>query len=354
MVRAVRRLGRVQRLALAAGAAASLALPGGAGAEPAISLRGSASVGGDTNPLRLFGPSQADAVGSALLDAAGRLALGPVDAGGSYEAAGRKFLHFTGADTLAQEAKAELGVRPLGTVQLVLDGRAKDRRGGPRVYSDLQSALALRWRAVPELEVELRGGAHRFIDWTEFEFGYSYSAPEAGAGVRFRFDRHHSLTVGGELGHRRYNALVYMPPPDPPEVVREDAVLTASAGYSYRGAFQLSAGYQYYDADSNSPGETVRLHRVDLTLGAPLPWSLLLFTQLTLQLADYPDGIYLSSKYILDPDDELHDALSFQLVRPLGDRVDLELRYGVYVDVLQKNEQTYFRQVVSVGLGARM
>lgn len=350
----MRRPGRLQRLALAAGAAASLALHGAAAAEPAGSLRANASIGGDSNARRVFGPGEPDVVASLLLDAAGRLSAGPMDLGGGYSAAGRKFFALSTEDTLAQEAEAEAGARPLGSVQLAVNGRAKDRRGGPRRYTDLQSSAALRWRAIPELEVELHGGAHRFIDWAVFE--YSYSSPEAGARVRFRFDRHHTLSLGGDVGHRKYNSLARMEAtmPDPPEVIREDGVLTADASYSYRGPFQLSAGYRYFDADSNSYGETVRFHRVELTLGTPLPWDLLLFAQLTLQLAEYPDGVFLSEEFFLREDDERHNSVSFKLVRPLSERVDLELRYGVWVNVLPQNELFYFRQAGSIGLAFRL
>ncbi|HEY8209283.1 MAG TPA: hypothetical protein VIG99_17465 [Myxococcaceae bacterium] len=351
---------RFRRLALAAGAAATLALPGGA-AEPAASLRATASLGFDSNARRVFNSTrdEADAVGSALLTAAARVSPGPLELSGSYVAAARKFaVHFS-HDTLAQEAAAELAIRPLGTVQVAVDGRIKDRRGGPRRYSDLQSALVLRWQAVPELEVELHAGAHRFIN--RADIAYSFSSPEAGGRVRYRFDRRHTLTLGGELGHQRYNALAVVPPtnPDPAEVTREDGVLVASAGYGYRGAFQFSAGYQYFDEDSNSHGQTLRFHRVDLALGTPLPWNLLLFAQLTLQLGDYPDGISLAPMMTLSEDEERHSAFQLKLVRPLGERVDLELRYGVYANVLRQTdgsqpELPYFRQVASVGLAARM
>src|SRR5204863_2516088 len=129
---------------------------------------------------------------------------------------------------------------------------------------------------------------------------------EAGGRVRFRLDRRHTLWAGGDLGHRRYNMLADMEvtSPDPPEIVREDAVLTAAAGYIYRGAFQLSAGYQYFDEDSNSYGETLHVHRVELVLGTPLPWSLMLFAQLALQLGDFPEGVLLSKGFFLYEDEE--------------------------------------------------
>ena len=357
----VSRLGRLQRLALAAGAAASLAYPGTAGAaDPAFSLHGSVDVGVDSNPRRVFNNVEPpDGMGSALVQAAARVPIGFMELGGSYEAAARKFLMIFSEDTVAQQAGVELAARPLASVSVALDGQAKDRRGGGRQYTDLQGALALRWRAVPELEMEVRGGAHRFINRLVFE--YSFSTPELGGRVKYRFNRRHSLSLGGELGYRRYNELVHIDPsiPDPPEVQREDSVLSAAASYAYRGEYQLSAGYRYYSEDSNSQGESVRFHQVDLALGTPLPWveGVLLFAQLTLQLADYPDGIFLSSddqKYFLKPDDERHNALILKLARPLGDQVDVELRYGLYLNVLPENDLFFLRQVASVGLTMRM
>src|SRR6185295_8745379 len=94
---------RFQRLALAAGAAATLALPGAA-AEPAASLRATASLGFDSNARRVFNSTiaDADAVASGLLDAAARVSPGPLDLTGSYVAAARKFALHSSHDTLAQ------------------------------------------------------------------------------------------------------------------------------------------------------------------------------------------------------------------------------------------------------------
>ncbi|HVE84090.1 MAG TPA: hypothetical protein VND93_14635, partial [Myxococcales bacterium] len=343
-------MGRLERLALAAGAAAHLALTGAAGAAPEVSLRGTASLGFDSNARRVFNSTilDADAVGSALVAGSGRVPLGPLELSGWYQAAGRKFLRYSSQDTLAQEASVEVAARPLSTVQLALDGRGKDRHGSPWQYSELQGALALRWRALPELEVELRGGGHRFIYWTQID--YSYSATEATGTASFRLDRHHAISATGYLGHRRYNAYAYVPPsvPDPPQDQREDGVLSAGAAYTYRGAYQLSAGYQYFDEDSNSYRETVRVHRLTLTLGTPLPLEWTLLTQLVLQLADYPEGIPTSLGQGLEEDEERHNALSIKLLRPVGERVDLELRYGLYINALPQYG-FYMRQVASVG-----
>jgi hypothetical protein len=293
-------------------------------------------------------------VASLLLAGQGQLSLGPLDLAGSYEAAGRKFLRLPSEDTLAQQLELEVGFHPLPTLQAGLEGRIKDRRGGPRVYTDLLGMLFLRWRAVAPLDVELRAGAHRFIDWPVFP--YSFSAPEASARVRYRFDRRHAVAGYGLYGQRRYNASARPPPGggggSSPQ--RMDAALGVGAGYTYRGPFQLSAEYGYSTQDSNSYGETVRIHRLEVAYGMRLPWEWMLLAQVGLQLAEYPDGVFISEEFFLREDDERHNALAIKLARPLSPVWDLELRYGLYLNWFPQNGLSYVRHLGSVGVAFRL
>lgn len=335
MVTAVSPSVRLQRLACVL---AVLGAPLSAG-EPQGQLRGTAFAGLDTNAWRVYEGGQVDGVASLLLAARGQTSLEELDLAGSYEAAGRKFFLYPDLDTVSQRMELEAGFHPFPSLQAGVEGRAKDRRGGPRRFTDLLGTLYLHWWAGDALDVELRAGAHRFIYWSDFP--YSFSAPEGSARVRYRFYQRHSISAYGVYGQRRYNDLAQ----------RSDAALAVGAGYSYRGPFQLSLEYGYSTQDSTSFGETVRVHRLDVTYGVRLPLEWVALVQVGLQLGEYPDGV---PGLLLDPDDEPYNSVAIKVVRPLSRSWDLELRYGLHLGWLSKNQKRYLRNLGSVGVSFRL
>jgi hypothetical protein len=113
-------------------------------------------------------------------------------------------------------------------------------------------------------------------------------------------------------------------------------------------------GYAYQELASNSFGQTVMRHRLNALAGLRLPGRLTLLAQGTLALDRYPDGVFLSPEIILAEDDEGQNVLSLRLVRPLGERLDLELSFGWYGTRLPRNDLTYSRQVGSLGVSWRL
>jgi hypothetical protein len=107
-------------------------------------------------------------------------------------------------------------------------------------------------------------------------------------------------------------------------------------GWSLRGGVPLTLTYSYTQDDSNSFGESWRQHRLAGTAGFRLPWELTLLAQVSIQLADYPDGIFLSPEVVAEEDSENFNALSLKLARPIASSVDLELKWSVYYSQLPR------------------
>lgn len=273
---------------------------------------------------------------------------------GRYELGGRKYTRYTAEDLLVQAAAVEGSVALGAQLALGVEGRAKDRRGGSRAYSDLGASAFAEYAPDVRLALRLRGGAHRFVYRPDPRA--NFGGPELGVLGRYRFNRRHALSLFGEYGTRRYGVAARLPPnserPSPGR--REDGALSAGVGYTYRGPMALGLTYAYQEVGSNSFGETVLRHRLSGSAGVRLPWNLTLLAQGALGLSRYPDGIFLSPEIILVEEDEGQNSLSLKLARPVGDGVDVELSYAIYSTNLPRNALFYFRQVAGIGLTWRL
>src|SRR5438105_2928265 len=132
--------------------------------------RAAVSGGIDTNPRRDFvspdaGATPTDAVlqGVANLSATLQGERGALS--GSYDLGARKFILLSTEDTVIQSLQLE-GTLWLGAgFALGLSGRARDRRGADRDYSDLSAELSLQYLPDARLDFRIYAGAHRFIFW---------------------------------------------------------------------------------------------------------------------------------------------------------------------------------------------
>ncbi|XXF79289.1 hypothetical protein P2318_05920 [Myxococcaceae bacterium GXIMD 01537] len=329
---------------------------------PAAEVDGSLRVTGrlmvDSNAPRDFSDGQTpdplpDGAFNLLAAAEGRLTGESAQLVGRYEGGLRKYLTYTTEDMLVQSLALEGSVAVGPSLGLGVEGRAKDRRGGSRAYTDLGANAFVEYAPDARLALRLRAGAHRFV-YRPSEAA-NFSGTEVGFTGRYRLNRRHAFTVSGDYGRRGY--LIDARPR--PEVTqgpgtREDGALAASAGYTYRGPVALGLSYGFQEVDSNSFGETALRHRLSASAGVRLPWRLTLLAQGTLGLSRYPDGIYLSPEIILLDEDEAQNTLSLKLARPVRETLDVELTYGLYHTRLPRNGLSYFRQALGVGLTWRL
>ena len=318
-------------------------------------LRAQAGVSLDSNARRDFleTGAQLDVVLAGRLRAEGRLWGERGELWGSYDVGARKFIGLGYEDTLIQSASVEGALELLRWLRAGVEGRVKDRRGGGRSYSDMAAEGFVEFLPGARTSIRVRGGGHRYLYWLAPQ--YSYWAPEVSVLARHRFDGRHAVFASGEVGFRAYDAQALGLRPSETELgPRRDVSVGAQVGYSYRGPFSLSVTYGYLGQGSNSFGESLVRHRLSLSGGVRLPWKLMLLGVLAYQETRYPDGIYLSPelKPLLE-DDESHNEVSLRLVRPLAERLDLELSYALYQSALPRNGLTYLRQVGGVGLTFR-
>ena len=312
----------------------------------------------DTNASRDFSDPSTPSGGldqalSLLGSAEGRATFERSQLVGRYELGARKYLGFSDEDTLVQAGALE-GSLALGTEWgLGLEGHAKDRRGGTRAYSDLGTSAFVEYAPDVRLALRLRAGARRFVYRPDATA--NFGGPELGVLGRYRFNRRHSVSVFGDWGSRGHGTQARLrpatpgtPPPAAPGR-REDGALTAGVSYNYRGPVALGLTYTFQEVSSNSFGETVLRHRVSGNAGVRLPWRVTLLAQGSLGLTAYPDGIYLSPEIILLEEDEGQNSLSLKLSRPVTDKVDAEVSWGLWSTRLPRNQLTYTRQVFGVG-----
>jgi hypothetical protein len=272
---------------------------------------------------------------------------------GAYDVGARKFLGGNTEDTIVQSALLEGTVSFLDLFAVGVQGRARDRRGANRDYTDLEGGALIDFIPNAQIDVRAQLNAHRFLFYNRF--AYSFWGPDGSLTARYRFDRRHSLTAFGSFNARTYNANALARPgpegTDPDTgVPRQDPVFGAGLSYSFRGPFHLTLAYAYYDQTSNSFGETVKRHRVSATGGFRLPWKLTLLASITWQPSIVPDGVYLNPDLTIVEDDENVSSATIKLVRALTSFLDLDLRYAGYLGFYPQNNFLYLRHVVSIGL----
>lgn len=318
-------------------------------------LRGWLAPGVDTNARREFvspgGSILTDAFLAGLVQAEGRLTLVErLRLWGEYGAGARGFLLVPSESHLVQTARLAGTASLFPWLALGLQGSVRDRRGADRDYTDLTGGAAVELVPEPSVNLRLELAARRFL--YRPRFAASWWGPDGVLTARLRVDRRHTLAFFGQYNPRTYNASATPAPrsPAPLTVARADAVLGAGASWSYRGGFRLTVSYAYLDQTSNSWGETIRRHRFSVTGGVQLPWKLTALATGVLQLASYPDGVYLSPDLTVMEDDDYGSSVTAKLVRPLGDHVDLELRYAFFYNQMPANHFTFARHVASVGV----
>ncbi|MFT3710730.1 MAG: hypothetical protein QM817_24160 [Archangium sp.] len=317
-----------------------------------------AGPGVDTNAKREFVSSgvatQPDGFLFGLLQLDGQLTLAErVRIVGGYDVAARKFLRLDTEDTIVQSAFLESTVTFLDMFALGVSGRARDRRGADRDYTDLQGGAVIDFFPTANVDVRAQLMAHRFLFYKRF--AYSFYGPDGMLTARYRFDRHHSISAFGSFNARTYNGHRFDAPgpegiPGETDETRSDSVFGAGLSYTYRGPFHFTFAYSYFDQDSNSFGESVKRHRLSATAGFVLPWKLTLLGSLTWQPSIFPDGVYLNPDLTIVEDDENVSSLTIKLVRPLTQWFDLDLRYAGYLGIYPQNKFLYLRHVISLGL----
>lgn len=127
--------------------------------------------------------------------------------------------------------------------------------------------------------------------------------------------------------------------------LRRDVFHVSRVGVGYRSRqFVGELSYGYSANTSNSFGQGLRRHAVNLTLTAPLPWRLFASLHAELQRTTYDDPVRIDATFLVDEDNRNAGVLS--LVRAIGEHWEVETRYSVYLQEFgvggDYSRQTFF------------
>jgi hypothetical protein len=193
--------------------------------------------------------------------------------------------------------------------------------------------------------------------WFLSDGDYNSFGPDMGVVIRFVPARRHSFFAASDLSPRRYASDVRSPQypyPYVDGVPRQDTEVFATAGYAYRGAFAAQLAYEFFADLSNSFGERIDRHRVVAGLGAKIPViDVFANVNAILELAVYPDGVYLQESDVALEDDERHSSITVTLAKPLSPRWELDAEYAFYVSTFFTDGYYYVRHVATLGISAR-
>lgn len=369
-----------------AGVALHVALALWAGAESDVRVRASLGVELDTNarravegrPLQIAGIDElvvSDGLTRAFVDASGHLRFGPGTLARLGATLGTKrFFSASTEDLVAHGLRLDIAHRDEAgwRIRAFGRGRVSRIRDGSRDYDLASGGVSFALTPGPfDLGVRAHLAGFGFLPEDNYDHIEPSAAVEAG------WSPWPSTRIGAAMGRGwrfyRGNGLVIaqpLPDADPsvgpklsfcedPEVERAEGRDCASGtrrdedwildlGVTYRGALVARLGYGFRSQRSSSPVENVDRHQLFASAVVALPWALDLGLDLRLQ---FSDGAALSADLQLAEADEDQNVVQAKLLRPLGDNVDLELRYSFFASQFGTAEAAEFtRHTAFVGL----
>jgi hypothetical protein len=134
---------------------------------------------------------------------------------------------------------------------------------------------------------------------------------------------------------------------------RRDVFWSANADVTRTGDALLGAGVSAQSNLSSCPGESLTRLLLHVRGAYTLPWRLDLSGRADLAFTDYTQGVPLardpvSGVPLVSIEDENRSRLRLELVRPVGEGVDLGLRYTLYTNEIGRGPVTFRRQTLLV------
>jgi hypothetical protein len=140
----------------------------------------------------------------------------------------------------------------------------------------------------------------------------------------------------------------------PTDLRRADLYHSASIETTYTGARVLSAGYQLVVVDSNSYGQSLIRHRLQLAATTELPGGFIGTATLTGQLDQYLDTLIIArdvqSNSFTTVDDDNRSSLQVRAAHPISPRLSFEARAAFWTDLLGPSETSFRRLLVYGGV----
>lgn len=371
-----------------------VAWTGAAGAQRATALQVEAGAEVDSNVQRVeTGPGlDTDRIESSVVRLGGKYDVRGRVAGGGYLVHGQTFARLV-SDGGAQSESVTLlagdlkwlrpvGERPVsigfgvtGANAIALDDSVDrldqcDRRRLDRTFATFGADLLVVMRKDDDRALTLGFGGRRFLykpcdkfDW----YGPSATArldltlwqPSGGT-------RSLELAAFASVEARAYNDVAFanacadgeMPdnPADcsaPTSLDRHDRFHRIGAELTYVGGVVAALGYQLSITDTNSYGQSLVRHRINLSTTRALPWNLFGTLLVTIQYDQYLDGLIvqkdLQNQTFTTLDDENRSSLQFRLARPVTSAFSLESRIAVWRDLDSDPSRSFHRELVYLG-----
>lgn len=264
---------------------------------------------------------------------------------------GTFFRRETDANAMLTQADASVSWHPTDAVyvQGLADVKDRTERDSRRDY--IRGGAALR---VGTGVGDLRG----WIDGGGRVFGFkptprsSWQGPQVRAGLRWLARDDLAVDASIQRAWRMFDTEALQ--------LQDEVVVPADDGADRRDRFdslrvsatyqrQLRAQIQYLYArnDSNTYGQGMHRHGVEVDVTVPLIWETFLSARAELQRTRYEDPVALDDMFVVDEDQR--NAVVAALRRPLTEVFDVELRYSLYLQEFGVGGE-YARQVVALAV----
>jgi hypothetical protein len=171
-----------------------------------------------------------------------------------------------------------------------------------------------------------------------------------------------SIAADAGVARRAYDdrARVNLCPPGAPlntgclsstDLTRVDVVYSGGIGLGYAGERLWAARYELQATLSNSFGQSLVRHRVELSGTSELGWSVFATARLVVQVNQFLDPLLLSRDIgLLTIEDENRNSLSLHLTRDLGPHLAVEARATLATNEFATEELRYRRMTGYAGV----
>lgn len=265
---------------------------------------------------------------------------------------GKLFLEERDADTLLTQLdlgyRYQAGRRTSFNLNLDIKDRTERlslrdyNRGGARLGTNL---------SIGSTQIGLNGG-WRYFAYKPNPLASSHG-PQGQALMRWFLTENLAVDAGYTLAQRSYDTPVLQLEGDvliveADGLERTDVFHALRLGTSLRWHFFVDIGYVFSTNTSNSYGNGLVRHGLELNLTAPLFWQTFLSLRGELQRTLYADAVLVDEIFIVD--EENRNSLVFSLARNIFDRWEAEARYSLYRQEFGVGDP-YARQTMLIALG---
>ncbi|MBA2663599.1 MAG: hypothetical protein H0U74_15020 [Bradymonadaceae bacterium] len=130
--------------------------------------------------------------------------------------------------------------------------------------------------------------------------------------------------------------------------LRRDSFHGWRLGASYRSFLLLDASYGLSINTSNSYGQQLLRHSIDLMVTTPLFWEVYMSLRGELQRTSYTDPVLVDEFFVTD--EENRNAAILAVARPFAENWEIEARFSLYLQEFGVGSQ-YSRQTFLIAIG---